>query len=184
MIKRLVLVASIFMIIGVIGSVFTFKGKLVDNETIAKQVNMETIDNLEIFMSNGMVELVSTDSDQAKIEFTGDTSAYDFVEKIDDRTLNLFIKDKGIKLFNVDLFSFGQTLRIKLHEKIYYSFKIDTENGKIHMNNLHVNFLESKTDNGRINFQNIVSKQIKVTTSNGRINMKNIEGEIEAHSSN
>lgn len=182
--KILIIIALIFIIIGVTGSIFTFKGKLVDKETIEKNIDMDKIEHLDVVMSNAAVEIIPTKSKEAKIVFTGDTSKINFEEKIDQDTLYIFGKEKRITLFNVDMFSFGQSLEIELPEKVYESIKVNTDNGKININNLRVNILESKTANGRINFKNIIANDVQTRTNNGRVTLENIDGDIKAKSSN
>ncbi len=184
MVKRLIILASILVFIGIIGSVFTFKGKMTHVETIEKYVNMEDIQQIEVILSNGAVEIVPTDSEEAKIEFKGDTSIYDFSEKVDNQTLYIFAKERGIRFFTVDFFSFGQTLRIEVPKKHYDSIKVNTDNGRINVENLQVKMIETETDNGRVKFENITSEGIIANTSNGRISLVNSEGEINAHTEN
>lgn len=184
MIKRLVIIALIFIVIGVTGSVFTFKEKLVEKEIIEKEINVDEINHIDIIMSNAAVEISPTKSETAKIVFTGDTSKINFEEKIDQDTLYIFGKENRITLFNVDMFSFGQSLEVELPEKMYESIKVNTDNGKININNLEVGYLESKTANGTIGFNNIIAHDVQTRTYNGRVNMENIEGDIEAKSSN
>src|SRR5690625_2130814 len=185
MIKRTVLLAIVLIVTGLIGVSLTFKDKLnQEQETIRDNVDMSGIDKIEVNAGNSDITLSETMESQAMIEWTGHFSRYDFTYEVEDNTLLINVKTKRFQFFNIDIFSLGVALHVKLPEQLYDSINIKTGNGRITLDNLKVSNINAKTSNGRMILQHLETESSFFKTSNGRINMEDLTGDITAESSN
>lgn len=184
MVKRLIVFATVLLFIGLIGSAFTIKGKLNQNESIERSVDMSDVQHIDIKTPNGNVNIYPIEGKEANIEFLGNLYENDFIEKVENGTLYITVKLKVLGFFSIDLFSFGQTINVGIPEQIYESIIVKTYNGRINVDDTHVTQLDLETDNGKIELNNVVADHTNVRSSNGRINLAHVTGELKAHTSN
>jgi|SRR5690625_1443141 len=184
MVKRLIVLATVLLFVGLIGSAFTIKGKLNQNVSVKRSVDMSDVQHIDITIPNGHVNLYPTEGKEAEMEFVGNLSENNFIEKVENGTLKITVKSKGFGFFSIDLFSLSQTINVAIPEHLYDSITVQSYNGKINVDEAHVTHLDLKTDNGRISLKNVVADTTNVRSSNGKINLAYVTGEVNAHTSN
>jgi len=184
MVKKVLVLATLLLFAGLIGGAFTIKGKLDQNDFIEKNVEMTDVEQVEIVTTNGKVSLYPTNEEEATIKYTGNLSDYELVEKLEDNTLSIMVKSKGLRFFSIDLLSFSQSIDVAIPERLYDSITVNTNNGRIDVEHLQINHLDAKTDNGRISVSNVMTETSNVRSSNGKISLDDVVGEINAHTSN
>lgn len=185
MLKKLSAFALLLIIIGIVGSIFTFKpiGKsqmVVDTQDFDGSL----IENIDIHTDNARIEILPTNENVATMEYTGKESKQrQFSADIEGSTLVIKIKYKH-KWFNFDFISFGDSLTISLPEKLYDSIKLSSHNGRITIEELRANDIQVKTNNGRIELDQVQSENVHLKTDNGKIILDQVEGELYGKSSN
>src|SRR5690625_372382 len=184
MVKKILVLATLLLFAGLIGGAFTIKGKLDQHDSIEKKVDMTDIQQIEITTVNGKVNLHPIDENEATIEYVGNLSEYELIEEVEDNTLRILVKSKGLRFFSIDLLTFSQSINVAVPERLYDSITVNTNNGRIDVDNLQVNHLDTKTDNGRISLRNVATETSNVRSSNDRIILEHVSGEINAHTSN
>lgn len=185
-IKLISLIALALLIIGIIGSVFTFNSVhqsdwLTKEETIPS----EGIDNLDILTNNTKIEVLPTNDSDITAELSTKSKKHELLVKVEDSTFFIEVKDKQKSFISLDFFSFGTALTVYVPEKVYDSLQVESDNGRITIEQIKVNDVNVKADNGRIELGSIDSNTVTVRSSNGRIAMESINSStINANSSN
>ena len=203
-IKLISLIALALLIVGVIGSVFTFTSAYQSEEIIkTESVGSEGIENLNILTNNTKIEVLPTNDSDITAELSTKNKKHELLAKVEDSTLFIEVKDKQKSFISLDFFSFGTTLTVYVPEKAYDSLQVESDNGRITVDEIEANGVNVKADNGRIELENIESmtvtgnasnglismknvnsSTINVTTSNGKIMLDHVEGEIYGKTSN
>ena len=190
MIKKISIIALVLLLVGIVGSLLTFRSVNVLEPVSEEQViNNQNITAIEVETQNSTVEIVPTKDADIKIELTGKTtgdSKQDLSAEINGTTLNIKLKDQRQKFFNLNFNNFSEsfTLKVYLPEKEYASLKVNSSNGRIQLEQLKVKDLFAESDNGRIELKNITSTNVNVKTDNGRITLDYVDGKIKGKSSN
>lgn len=203
MIKRISILASILLIIGVTGIIFTIKSQFQPLETLEeKMVDSNNFNKVNLHTNNGGVTVLPTDDDQAKVELLGrNDQDYTFNVSIEAETLHIELKTKR-KIVNFN-FRSDVAIDVYLPKDLYEKIEIKSDNGQIELtdlqsneviantnnglvqlNNIASNSLLAETNNGRVNVKNIQSNTIKVSTDNGRVSLEHVEGNIVGESGN
>lgn len=183
--KRLSILALILLLVGIIGSLFTMKTQYNQAETLKEEVVEKTnFTNIDIYTNNAEIIVLPTKEETAKVELLGNHSRYELTSDVTDNTLKVHLKLKREKIFAFNLFSSVQSLTVHVPKKVYENIKIESNNGRIQLEDIDGEEIGVQTDNGRIELKNIAADLVKAKTSNGRIEMKNIDGEIVGESDN
>lgn len=139
MIKKISLIALVLLLVGIVGSLLTFRSVNVLEPVSEEQViNNQNITAIEVKTNNSAVEIVSTEDEDIKVELTGRTKGdykQELKAEVNGTTLNIKLKDNRYKFFNFNFNAFSEffTLKIYLPEKEYASLKIDSSNGRIQL---------------------------------------------------
>lgn len=197
-IKRISLIAIALLVVGVVGSVITFKTAYQSDWITKEKVTpSEGIDNLDILTNNTKIEVLPTNDTDITAELSTKNKKHELLTKVEDSTFLIQVKDKQKSFISLDLFSFGTTLKVYVPKKVYDSLQVESDNGRITLEQIQANDVYVKADNGRIEIEdiegatvtgkasnglismrNIRSTAINVNTSNGKIVLDHVEGEI------
>ncbi|WP_445487593.1 DUF4097 family beta strand repeat-containing protein [Niallia sp. 03133] len=187
-IKRISVIALILVVIGMIGSILTFR--LMDKSvTVAEEKTFENnnIAAIKVDSDNTRVEIMPTKEKVAKVELSGRGSKEtkkSFSANVEGNKLVVQLKDEQFKLISLDFLSESLTLKIYLPEKQFKSMDINNDNGYVQLSDLKVDQLEAETNNGRVELQNISSKNVEVESDNGRLVLDHVSGKIKAKTNN
>ncbi|WP_100010331.1 DUF4097 family beta strand repeat-containing protein [Lentibacillus sediminis] len=183
--RKIAVIASLLIVAGVLGSVFTFPS--VESSVAAERdVDMTEIANINIRMDNGRVNVFRTDTSQAKIELEGSVSERDkpnFSVETEGDTLIIEVA-KERKLFQFITFTGSATLNLYLPPKDYDSLIVDTDNGTFQAEELAVKEIQALTDNGKITLDSITAETVDLNTANGKIVLADVEGKITGKTNN
>ncbi|TFJ92085.1 DUF4097 family beta strand repeat-containing protein [Lentibacillus salicampi] len=187
-IKKLSIAAFVLLLVGVIGSFFTFN----INDTVPvseeKVIDNKAITDIEISADNQGVELISSDEDKAKVELSGRRNGNIKTRmnvEVEEGILSIELVDEHQKLFNFfDFIGTSLTLSVYLPEKVYESLEIDMDNGSAHAEQLNIKHIETDLDNGLIEMKNITATTINAKGDNGKISLENVEGKINGEVNN
>ncbi|UOQ48899.1 DUF4097 domain-containing protein [Gracilibacillus caseinilyticus] len=206
-IKRIVIIALILFIIGVIGSVATYKFAATGSTvTQTEQVKRNDVSNIEIDADNEMVEIIPTTDTAITVELTGKTSKNNekrlFVEE-NNQTLSITVKSERFRFLSFDFFNWERSLTIHLPEKKYNrltadvdngsinaaelevaEIEVETNNGKVAIQEMTANTIQAESDNGKIYIENVTADKMAVATDNGKIELIDVEGALQGKTSN
>jgi DUF4097 and DUF4098 domain-containing protein YvlB len=185
-VKKISLLALLLIVVGVIGSIITYS--LSDQTAVAeeREVDVTNIENIEIQMDNGSVNVFPADTDQAEVEMEGIVSEGtepNFIVETEGGTLTIEIKEKRRFIQLIPLMG-SPSLHLYLPEKEYASLHADINNGIFQAEDLAVKEIQAESDNGKIVLTKITAEAAEVRTSNGKIEMNMVEGDITGKSNN
>ncbi|QWH18501.1 hypothetical protein EXW62_16005 [Bacillus mycoides] len=206
--KNLSIIAGIIFIIGIIGSLLTFRSIAAVPISEEKVINNNNVSSVIIDANNVRVNINPTTDSNIKVKLDGEvnpnvkrTLATD--EK--DSTLLISYKEKQQSWFNFNISEVlaPLTLNVYLPEKQYDSLKVSNSNGFVSIKKISTTHLNANTNNGRVElreinspkiiaetnngimeFKNIIAQNIHVKSNNGRIMLEHVEGEIEGQTKN
>lgn len=203
-IKRLSIVASVILLVGIIGSVLTYTSAK-SNQGWEKEERSfgNEVMNIDIQSSNTNVEVMSTDGQDITLEYNARNIDDQLTAEVTDQTLTIQIQDKSNKWFNFGLFLPERTLKVFVPQKSYHHLKIENDNGHIELNNFqgeriilnndngkvdmtHVegSIIEADLDNGQVGLEHVLADEVNVNTSNGRIVLTDVEANITGKTNN
>ncbi|MEN2768924.1 DUF4097 family beta strand repeat-containing protein [Ornithinibacillus xuwenensis] len=177
------MLASILLIVGIIGSVLTYRASNASERIMEKKAfDVNNITEFYVESDNASVEIIPTDEEVMTVEFTANEShtKYKFEAKQDGNKLSVIAKEKFLKFFNVSFdFDFSSPkLVIQLPEKQYENLQVDVDNGKIIAENLTIENVDLESENGRIRVSSLDATSTKVQSENGRIELQDVTGAI------
>ncbi|MEN2465432.1 DUF4097 family beta strand repeat-containing protein [Ornithinibacillus sp. FSL M8-0202] len=188
--KLWIIIASCLFVVGVIGSLLTYKTAGASSEDV---IETEVIDNqgittLNVKTDNARVEVLPTSEKEITVEFTSPATSknkYKFTVEEDGDTLAVEVKEKRILQFISFDFSFqGPSLVIYLPEKQYAELKVDVINGRVNVEGLEVEHANVQTINGRIELEDLTTITTYVSSENGRVELTYVDGEITSNAVN
>lgn len=175
MLKKLVMVASVLLIIGIVGSLFNFKTLYSDKEMKEEKIIDTVFDTINISVDSAKIELIPTNEKNAILEYRTNYSDYNFSSEVKNSTLEVHVDMNQKKLFRFDFFSKGSALKLYIPKKQYESLQIESDNGRIMIEGIDVKTADIRTDNGRIEINNMASDNLTANSNNGRINLANVD---------
>lgn len=175
MLKKLVMVASVLLIIGIVGSLFNFKTLYSDKEMKEEKIIDTVFDTINISVDSAKIELIPTNEKNAILEYRTNYSDYNFSSEVKNSTLEVHVDMNQKKLFRFDFFSKGSALKLYIPKKQYESLQIESDNGRIMIEGIDVKTADIRTDNGRIEINNMANDNLTVNSDNGRINLANVD---------
>jgi DUF4097 and DUF4098 domain-containing protein YvlB len=186
--KKIAIIAFFLLLVGGIGSIFTFKA--VQKEVTANE--KKTFDNsnimsIEVDLDNAGVELLPTKETVTTVELTGKGSKNikkQFSAQVEGDKLVIKLKDEKWKLFRFDFLQESLKVTVSLPEKQYDLLEVDNDNGYVQLEDLTIAKINAETDNGRVEMKNVISSQVEAKTDNGRIILEQVSGEIQGKTSN
>ena len=202
--KKLSVIATLLLLIGIVGVLFTFNSESYQSKVLEEKV-MDTNDfqYINIESNNGAITILPTKENTATVSLIGNDKSAQLTANVEEDTLQIKTKTKGIKLFSFGFPAKKASLEIYLPEKAYEQIHASSKNGKIviqeivashvqlETNNgkLQVNQLQSETvnlqsNNGKIEANDIEANTVEVEIDNGKADLKQIEADVIATSSN
>ncbi|MDA1677555.1 DUF4097 family beta strand repeat-containing protein [Bacillus cereus group sp. TH152-1LC] len=206
--KSLSIIAGIIFIIGIIGSLFTYRS--IDAVPISEEkvINNNNVSSVIIDTNNVRVNINSTTDSNVKVKLDGEVNPNvkrTLATDEEDSTLLISYKEKQQSWFNFNISEVlaPLTLNVYLPEKQYDSLKVSNNNGYVAAKKLNVTHFNINTSNGRVelreinspkiiaetnngimDFKDVLAQNIHVKSNNGRIMLDHVEGEIEGQTKN
>jgi DUF4097 and DUF4098 domain-containing protein YvlB len=183
--KKLMIVGIVLIIVGALGSLFTFRDRGIDiaEEKVFKETNITSV---EIESNNAGVEIIPTTDKQTKVEVFGTgskDSKANFTAKVEGESLIVKWEEQQFGFLHLD-FNDSLTVRITLPEKQYQTMTINNDNGKVYLANQTIEQIKAESNNGRIEMKNILSESVEVESDNGRVSLEHVSGTIKGNSNN
>lgn len=174
-IKKLSIVASLLLLVGIIGSAVTYQ-LFQKQKWVAQEIDIEDNDftNIDIVMNDGHVELIPTHATGAFIEISGHDITDDVSVTVKEASLAIVHKEKKQKLVSVNFVTKPTIVKVHVPQKNYDSLRIQSDNGTIDLSDMSAAFITMESDNGKINADNLAGNTVKAKVNNGRIHIKHI----------
>lgn len=184
--KFLLTLATLLVIVGVVGGLFTFN---FDKMNVLKQETFvgEDVNQIEVNSSNIKVNVVPAENEDITVEMSGTESSrsnHDFEWNVDNQTLSIDVKDKNWHLFDFDSFLNSVTFTVKVPDEQYEQLHVKSDNGYIIVKDVQVKDILLEADNGKIEGEDLTTSNFHVKANNGKLNLKNIDGTIKAETDN
>ncbi|MDM5214291.1 DUF4097 family beta strand repeat-containing protein [Peribacillus sp. NJ4] len=184
-VKKLSIIALVLLLIGVIGSLFTFSQVTDKKATTEEKTISEIVTDIQIDTDNAAVEIIPTKDRETRIELVSkgvNVSKLDFTADVEGKKLSVKLEDRST-------FSFGfhiQSLHLKVFvpDKSYKSFVVESDNGKLQISGLKSENLNVKSQNGRVELNDIITEKVEVKSANGKVDLNNVEGKLVGSSNN
>lgn len=175
-IKKLSVLALILLVIGIVGSFFTYSYK--QNEVIEEQIIKEKFQTVRINSDNAVVDIMPTSSSAAKVELiTRGVDERNLTYKVDAKGNNLSILVKEPFHFQFGFYSIH--LKVLLPKKQYKTLEIKNDNGNVQLEQIKSKKVQVSVNNGRIQVSQLISKRVEVGSHNGEIQLHDVEGDIK-----
>lgn len=185
-IKRISIIALILLVVGIVGSLLTFKSMTQLQEVSEEKVINEAFTQMEILTDNAEVRILPTNDPSAKLEISGNTrknSKYNLSTNVEGSKLFIEVKDKQLSFLN--FFPTLLSVTLYLPEKEYESLIVESDNGLIHIDTLQAREINAKTDNGKMELRNITGNTVTTEVSNGTSDLINVvTSKVSVNSSN
>ncbi|MDQ0880531.1 DUF4097 family beta strand repeat-containing protein [Peribacillus sp. V2I11] len=184
-VKKLSIIALVLLLIGVIGSLFTFSKVTDQKATTEEKTISEIVTDIQIDTDNAAVEIIPTKDKETRMELVSkgvEVSKLDFTADVEGKKLSVKLKDRRT-------FSFGfhiQSLHLKVYvpDESYTSFVVESDNGKLQISGLTSKNLIVKSQNGRVELNDIVTEKVELKSANGKVDLNNVEGKLVGSSNN
>lgn len=166
----------------------------ISNELITLQNNSYT--NVDINVQHGALVVRPSNDTVTTVELIGANEKLTLSAEVIGDTLTIRLKNLRHWLFMFNFNMKAVTVNVFIPKKVYQSFamksdngRIDAEkllgqkvtaksdNGRIQLNEIATSTLTAETDNGRITLDKIQAENIKTETDNGRIEMQHVEAD-------
>ncbi|WP_373895338.1 DUF4097 domain-containing protein [Virgibacillus sp. CBA3643] len=186
-VKKVTGVALLLLVVGGVGSIFTFNFNERTAVAETKTADTDNITAIDIRMNNEKVIIKPTEESQARIELTGKEANDDKTElavKEDDSTLFIETTKQREKLFQFFTWGGSKTLTVYLPEKSYESLVVDIDNGNFQVEQITIEGISASTNNGEITMIDIAAESVNVSSDNGKINLDHIDGDINGKTNN
>ncbi|QEL86073.1 DUF4097 family beta strand repeat-containing protein [Bacillus mycoides] len=206
--KKLSIIAGIIFIIGIVGSLFTYRSIATVPISEEKIINNNDVSSVIIDTNNVRVNINPTTESNMKVTLDGEVNPNIKRTLATDEkgsTLLISYKEKQQSWFNFNISEVlvPLTLNVYLPEKQYDSLKIsnnngyvsakqqntthfdiNTSNGRVELREINSQKINAETNNGSMDFKDITAQNIHVKSNNGRIMLDHVEGELEGQSKN
>jgi len=184
--KELSLVALVLLIVGLVGSAWTF-GNRENTEWMTEVVTVEnnSFRDIQITVDNGSAELLPTNEPTARIEVSGQQGKYKLSADTKEDRLVVHLDDKDKKLFNFNFNFKTPAVKVYVPANRYDAVQMESRNGKMKLDTIQAHEIAAKTDNGTVDLINIDTEQLRADTKNGQIRADQLTSStIQAKSNN
>jgi len=197
-IKKMSLVALVLLLVGIVGSLLTFRPVFRQEAKLEEKVIHEKFSRIQIATDNTAIEILPATGSAAKITVSGRAekgSTYHLSTDVKNAVLSIGIKYKQRNF--ISFFPSSLSLKVYVPEKWYESLqvknndgrvragdlrardiRIKTENGKIELNHISGDTITAEANDGSSTLENVKASLVKVKSENGKIVLKNLDSRV------
>lgn len=185
-VKIISLIGALLILIGVIGSVATFKTPTnrLDWQTLDQKIDINNINDIIISADNANIEVLAHANQTVNLKVKGNNPEEDVTTSVEGESLLIRLEHPSNKLFQFDFFSSVSSLKVYLPEKAFASLHVESDNGRIKVDEITAEGIRIKTNNGLIELQYLIAENVSVEAENGKISLEGVEGELYAETDN
>lgn len=187
--RKLLTVALLFILVGIVGILVVGKGLDKDNVVIGEEkFNSEDISDVVIRNSTGEIKVRPSKDDDIHVNWKANLrfSKEPKIEiKESDGRLSVEVKER--KSFRIEFFSFNfkwNSYEIEVHipESSIERLIVDSSVGDVSVEGVNMAALEIESEVADVTVRNMVVSMTDITTDVGDIDIENIEGDISVKS--
>ncbi|WOV86673.1 DUF4097 family beta strand repeat-containing protein [Sporosarcina oncorhynchi] len=183
-IKRLSIIASLLLLIGIVGSIATYKF-IAKPESLTEKIEDDHFTDIEISTNDGKIELVPTNEKNTRIEVSGHRLTDNFSAMVTNSTLSISYQEKTKKFYSFGLAQNSASMKIYIPRKSYHSIAVHANNGRLIVQELDADDMILKANNGKISASELKAKKIIVSAKDGSIDLQEIHSdELNVKSNN
>ena len=145
------------------------------NELIT--ITDNSFSNVNINVQHGALIVRPSNDTVTTVELIGANEKLELTAEVIGDTLTIRLKNLRHWLFMFNFNMKAVTLNVFIPKKVYQSFAMKTDNGRIDAEKLLGKKMTVSTDNGRIQLNEIAASTLTVETDNGRITLDKIQAE-------
>lgn len=149
--------------------------KDVSNELITIPNNQFT--NVDINVQHGALVVRPSNDTTTTVELIGPHEKLDLSAEVIGDTLFIRLKNLRHWLFMFNFNMKAVTLNVFIPKKVYQSFAMKSDNGRIDAKKLLGKNITANTDNGRIQFNEIAASSLTAETDNGRVILEKVQAD-------
>jgi len=131
--------------------------------------------NVDINVQHGALFVSPSDSSMTTVELIGSNEKLKLTAEVVDDTLFIRLKSLRHWLFMFNFNMKAVTLNVIIPTKLYQSFAMKTDNGRISVEKLLCKKISASTDNGKIQLKEIAATTLTAETDNGRIEIDKLQ---------
>lgn len=174
MVKKTAMAGLILLVVGLVGSIFTFRSVNQAKDIAVKKEINDNFKEIAITTDNANVKVLPTSGSRAMAELTGKGPNHRLSVDVEESVLKVDVSNKQKKLYNFDFSELLVTLKVYVPEEDYDSLQIESDNGQVQINELLAKDIHVETDNGIIKLNDIEGETIAAAANNGIIDLKSI----------
>ncbi|WP_144461676.1 DUF4097 family beta strand repeat-containing protein [Siminovitchia fortis] len=175
--KKISVIALALLIVGIAGSVLTFKSKMTTADVSeAKTIHDSHFTKIDVKTTNSRIEIIPTKDSTVTAELSGKRGKgkkFKFDADVKGDTLYVKLKERQM-LFTFDITP-PLALKVYIPEKEYDSIRLKSDNGRISTEKIRAKEFAADTDNGRVKLKDIQGSNVTAVSNNGRIEAKSVK---------
>lgn len=175
-IKQISIIALVLLLVGIVGSVLTFKPMLQQTSVSKEEVIQEQSNRIEITADDAEVEVLSTTDSTAKVDLSGQVgkgAKYHLTTNVENSALIIDVKLAQQNF--ISLYSSSLSIKVYVPEALYESLQITGDDGHIAVSDLQAGDIHVTTTDGRVEFNNVKGTTLTTLTKDGSSELKNVE---------
>lgn len=187
-IRKVLISLFILLVVGTAGIIFMVKSWNVfadgSNNKVFQNSSFSVID---IQTDNATVIILPSNDSTTTVEYSGEkrkNSKYILHADVKDEKLTVQLKNKRKFFISFDFTFERMVLTVKVPEKQYDRILVDSDNGRINVENMNAKDISFATDNGTVELKNIEADAIDVKSDNGKIILNQVTGKINGRTDN
>ncbi|WP_404458957.1 DUF4097 family beta strand repeat-containing protein [Oceanobacillus kapialis] len=185
--KKWIVLASVLLVIGAMGSVITFASSGSSSISESAEFSGEDVEKLDVELNNQKLIIEPSQSSEMFVELEGKGNNPEksrLQAEMRDDTVHINVSQPDKKMVRFMDWGDRLTLTIYLPKKEYASIRLDVANGKIDAEQFHAKDIMATANNGEIEMYDILSDKIEVESNNGKIVLDHVEGELNGETNN
>lgn len=184
-IKKLSIFALILLLLGAVGSLFTFSSLNQATAVAEEKIFHNDVTSIKVNAKNVGVEVLPTKEATGKVELYGNKSPntnYSFSSEVEGETLSIIAENNEQSWINI--YPISLMIKIYLPEKQYKSLHVDSDTGLIRVKNVNVKNVRTRTTNGWTDLKSITAVEVDVESNNGQITFEDVKGKVAGKTKN
>lgn len=133
--------------------------------------------NVNIIVQHGALIVRPSNDSTTIVELSGANEKLALSAEVIGDTLYVRLKNLRHWLFMFNFNMRAVTVSVFIPKKVYQSFAMKSDNGRIDAGKLLGNKVTAKSDNGRIELKEIAASSVTAETDNGRIVLEKVQGD-------
>ncbi|WP_017550293.1 DUF4097 family beta strand repeat-containing protein [Heyndrickxia coagulans] len=197
-IKKMSLVALVLLLVGIVGSLLTFRPVFRQEAKLEEKVIHEKFSRIQIATDNTAIEILPATGSAAKITVSGRAekgSAYHLSTDVKNAVLSINVKYKQRNFVN--FFPSSSSLKVYVPKKWYESLQINSNDGrvragdfraremrihvrdgKIELNRINADTITTEASDGSSILENVKASLVKVKSDDGKIVLKHLDSRV------